>query len=104
MSNMNGLRVAITGGTSGLGVALVRELVNRQAVVSFVARRRNQLERVARELPEAHGIPGDVSKKEDIHPVTMQILTALGGLDVLVNNASDLGPAPLQLLADTECE
>ncbi len=56
------------------------------------------------ELPAAHGIVGDVSRKEDIHPITMQIVGALGGLDVLINNASDLGPIPLQLLADTECE
>jgi NAD(P)-dependent dehydrogenase (short-subunit alcohol dehydrogenase family) len=34
----------------------------------------------------------------------MQILAALGGLDLLINNASDLGPVPLALLADTECE
>ena len=34
----------------------------------------------------------------------MQIVGALGGLDVLINNASDLGPMPLKLLADTECE
>ena len=32
------------------------------------------------------------------------MLGALGGLDVLVNNASSLGPVPLALLADTECE
>ena len=34
----------------------------------------------------------------------MQIAGNLGGLDVLVNNASSLGPVPLALLADTECE
>jgi NAD(P)-dependent dehydrogenase (short-subunit alcohol dehydrogenase family) len=34
----------------------------------------------------------------------MQIVGQLGGLDVLINNASDLGPVPLALLADTECE
>jgi NAD(P)-dependent dehydrogenase (short-subunit alcohol dehydrogenase family) len=34
----------------------------------------------------------------------MQIVGLLGGLDVLINNASDLGPVPLKLLADTECE
>jgi NAD(P)-dependent dehydrogenase (short-subunit alcohol dehydrogenase family) len=34
----------------------------------------------------------------------MQIVGALGGLDVLINNASDLGSVPLKLLADTECE
>jgi NAD(P)-dependent dehydrogenase (short-subunit alcohol dehydrogenase family) len=99
-----GLRIAITGGTSGLGLALVRELMNRRARVAFVARRRDGVERVMRELEEAHGIVGDVSKKDDIHPIAMQILGALGGLDVLVNGASDLGPTPLALLADTECE
>jgi NAD(P)-dependent dehydrogenase (short-subunit alcohol dehydrogenase family) len=111
MSNRNsdvnwfaGLRVAITGGTSGLGLALVRELLNRGAQVAFVARRRDGVERVEREHRGAHGIAGDVSKKEAIHPIAMQILGALGGLDVLINNASDLGPVPLALLADTECE
>jgi len=99
-----GLRVAITGGTSGLGLALVRELLIRGAQVAFVARRRDGVERVVREHPGAHGIVGDVSKKDDIHPIAIQILGVLGGLDVLVNNASDLGPARLALLADTECE
>ena len=99
-----GVRVAITGGTSGLGLALVRELLNRRAKVAFVARTRDGVERVSREQANAHGIVGDVSRKEDIHPIAMQILGALGGLDVLINNASDLGPAPLALLADTDCE
>jgi NAD(P)-dependent dehydrogenase (short-subunit alcohol dehydrogenase family) len=98
------LRVAITGGTSGLGLALVRELVNRRARVAFVARGRDRVEGVGRELPDVRGIVGDVSRKEDIHPITMQIVGALGGLDVLINNASDLGAVPLKLLADTECE
>jgi NAD(P)-dependent dehydrogenase (short-subunit alcohol dehydrogenase family) len=45
-----------------------------------------------------------VARKEDIHPIALQIIAGLGGLDVLVNNASSLGPVPLALLADTECE
>lgn len=57
-----------------------------------------------RDLAGAHGIVADVSKKEDIYPIAMQILGALGGLDVLINGASDLGPVPLALLADTGCE
>src|SRR5437764_6895475 len=96
-------RVAVTGGTSGLGLALVRELLNRGAEVALVARGQDRVKRVVQELSDAHGIVGDVSRKEDTHPIAMQIVGALGGLDVLINNASDLGPAPLQLLADTEC-
>jgi NAD(P)-dependent dehydrogenase (short-subunit alcohol dehydrogenase family) len=98
------LRVAITGGTSGLGLALVRELHGRGARVAFVARTRDRVERVARDLAGVHGVVGDVSLKEDIHPVALQVVGALGGLDVLVNNASDLGPTPLALLGDTDCE
>jgi NAD(P)-dependent dehydrogenase (short-subunit alcohol dehydrogenase family) len=98
-----GLRVAITGGTTGLGLALVRELIDRGALVAFVARGRERVAQVAHEQG-AHGIVGDVAKKEDIYPIAMQIVGRLGGLDVLINNASDLGPTPLALLGDTECE
>jgi NAD(P)-dependent dehydrogenase (short-subunit alcohol dehydrogenase family) len=101
---ISGLRIAITGGTSGLGLALVRELHGRGARVAFVARTRDRVERVARDLAGVHGVVGDVSLKEDIHPVAVQVVGALGGLDVLVNNASDLGPTPLALLGDTDCE
>jgi NAD(P)-dependent dehydrogenase (short-subunit alcohol dehydrogenase family) len=101
---LDGARVAITGGTSGLGLALVRELLARGARVAFVARGRDGVARVARELTGSHGIVGDVSVKDDIHPIAIQIVGELGGLDVLVNNASDLGPAPLRPLADTDCE
>ena len=97
------LRVAITGGTSGLGLALVRLLTRRGARVAFVARTVSSVERVARETG-AYGIVGDVGRKEDIYPIALQILSNLGGLDALINNASSLGPVPLALLSDTECE
>ena len=104
MDNINYAKVAITGGTSGLGLALVRELLGRGAHVAFVARTRAHVEAVARAHPGASGIVGDVARKDDIYPIALQIAGNLGGLDVLVNNASSLGPTPLALLADTACE
>jgi NAD(P)-dependent dehydrogenase (short-subunit alcohol dehydrogenase family) len=98
------LRVAITGGTSGLGRALVDLLHQRGAHVAFVARHRDRVEHVAHEHPGTHGIVGDVAVKDEIYPTALQILGELGGLDVLINNASDLGPTPLALFGDTECE
>ena len=97
------MRVAVTGGTSGLGLALVKALVKNGAQVAFVARNADRVAQVARETG-AHGIAGDVSVKEDIYPIALQVLGELGGLDVLINNASSLGPSPLALLGDTECE
>jgi NAD(P)-dependent dehydrogenase (short-subunit alcohol dehydrogenase family) len=102
--HQNPLRVAITGGTAGLGLAMLREWHARGARVAFIARTRGDVERVAREHAGSVGIVGDISRKEDIHPLAVQILGGLGGLDVLVNNASSLGPAPLIPLADTDCE
>jgi NAD(P)-dependent dehydrogenase (short-subunit alcohol dehydrogenase family) len=103
-SLLHGRRVAITGGTSGLGLALVRELHHRGAAVAFVARTADRVRAVAADVDGTCGIVGDVSRKEDIYPIAMQITAALGGLDVLVNNASSLGPVPLVPLADTDCE
>ncbi|HET7795142.1 MAG TPA: SDR family oxidoreductase, partial [Rhizobacter sp.] len=98
------LRVAITGGTSGLGLALVKQLHAAGARVAFVARHAARVAEVARAHPGVHGLVGDVSKKDDIYPLALQITAALDGLDVLIHNASHLGPTPLALLADTECE
>ena len=102
--DFNGVRAAITGGTSGLGLALARELRERGAQVAIVARTAERVEAVVREHPDVHGIVGDIARKEDIYPIALQILANLGGVDVLVNNASSLGPTPLALLGDTQCE
>ena len=72
--------------------------------MAFVARGGERVERLTRELAGTHGIVGDVSAKTDIHQIALQALGELGGLDILVNNASDLGPTPLALLGDTDCE
>jgi NAD(P)-dependent dehydrogenase (short-subunit alcohol dehydrogenase family) len=98
------MRVAITGGTSGLGRALVQAWQARGARVAFIARTAATVREVAARLPNVTGIVGDVSRKDDIYPIATEILGALGGLDVLVNNASSLGPVPLAPLADTACE
>ncbi len=102
--SFDGIRVAVTGGTSGLGRALVEALAARGAHVAFVARQARRVDEVARRLPGTHGIAGDISLKHQTHPIALRIAAALGGLDVLINNASSLGPVPLAPLADTECE
>ncbi len=101
-----GVRALVTGGTSGLGLALVRALRAGGAEVAFVARGAERVGRVARETG-AVGIVGDVSRKEDVHRIVLEVgasVAASGGLDLLVNNASSLGPVPLRPLGDTDCE
>ena len=101
---LRGLRVAVTGGTAGLGLALVHALHGHGARVAFVARTAARVDATAEQLPGSVGVVGDIAAKEDIHAIALQVLGRLGGLDVLINNASALGPAPLRPLADTDCE
>jgi NAD(P)-dependent dehydrogenase (short-subunit alcohol dehydrogenase family) len=100
----NSLRVVVTGGTSGLGLALTQALHARGAQVAFVARDAARVAHVASELRGSHGIAADVAVKLDAHRIALQSLAALGGVDLLIHNASSLGPVPLALLADTDCE
>src|SRR5262245_66192194 len=81
-NSLHGLRVAITGGTSGLGLALVEALAARGAAVAFVARDATRVDEVARRLGTAHGFVGDVARKDDIHPIALQFTGALGGLEI----------------------
>jgi len=103
-TSLRGLRVAVTGGTLGLGLALVGQLHRRGAAVAFVARDAQRVAAVTRRFPGTHGIAADVASKPGTHPLAIQVTAALGGLDLLINNASTLGPAALVPLADTECE
>lgn len=103
-SSLRGVRVAVTGGTSGLGLALVEQLHRSGAAVAFVARDITRVTAVGQRFPGTHGIAADVSSKQGTHPLAIQINAALGGIDVLINNASTIGPNALLPLADTDCE
>jgi NAD(P)-dependent dehydrogenase (short-subunit alcohol dehydrogenase family) len=98
----------ITGGSRGLGAALGRELARAGARVVLVARGGDELERVAAAIcaegGEAHAVPGDVGDKQDIHRLAGAASALVGPIDLLVHNASTLGPTPLRPLLDTECE
>ena len=103
-TSWRGTRVVITGGTLGLGRALVTAFHDSGASVAFVARNRANVEELVRKMPGVHGVVGDISSKDEIYPIAIELLGALGGVDILINNASSLGPVPLVPLADTNCE
>jgi NAD(P)-dependent dehydrogenase (short-subunit alcohol dehydrogenase family) len=90
----------ITGASRGLGLALARALSSRGWALVIDARGTADLEQVARELgaiTEVAAIPGDVADPEH----RRALLSAAGEtIDLLVNNASVLGPSPQPALAD----
>jgi NAD(P)-dependent dehydrogenase (short-subunit alcohol dehydrogenase family) len=87
----------VTGASRGLGLALSRALAERGWRLVIDARDRAALEAAAAGLPGATPIPGDISDPSH----RRALVEAAGGeLDLLVNNASLLGPSPQPALAD----
>jgi NAD(P)-dependent dehydrogenase (short-subunit alcohol dehydrogenase family) len=91
----------ITGASRGLGRALARELADRGWFLILDARGHEDLEVVVRQLDPARtvGIAGDVTDPSHRAELAAAVASA-GGLDLLVNNASHLGPSPQPVLRD----
>jgi NAD(P)-dependent dehydrogenase (short-subunit alcohol dehydrogenase family) len=85
----------ITGASRGLGLALARALAGAGWELVLTARGARELEQVAGELG-ATAIPGDVTDPAHVR----RLAAAAPELDLLVNNASDLGATPLPPLGD----
>jgi NAD(P)-dependent dehydrogenase (short-subunit alcohol dehydrogenase family) len=84
----DGVRVLITGGTSGLGAAMASALLDAGATVAIAGRDGGRAEAAARELgPRCLGLGMDVRDEDDVARGVELLWDSLGGLDVLVNNA-----------------
>lgn len=106
--NLKGTAAMVTGASRGLGKALSEQLAQAGARVVLVARSEPELTRVVEGIRadggEAYGLTADVGRKEDVYPLAGAAAALVGPVDLLVHNASSLGPTPLRLLLDTECE
>ena len=102
---MQGLHVAVTGASAGIGAAIVREYAAAGARVTLVARRRDLLDPLAASLPTASHIA--VADLSDLSAATAWIPAAeqaLGPIDVLVNNAGVQIVAPSATADLPACE
>jgi NAD(P)-dependent dehydrogenase (short-subunit alcohol dehydrogenase family) len=83
-------------------------LAREGARVALVARGREELERVANEIRtaggDAHALVADMASKDATYAISGTAAALVGPIELLVHNASTLGPTPLPLLLDTDCE
>jgi 3-oxoacyl-[acyl-carrier protein] reductase len=80
-------KVLVTGGSLGIGYAAAKILINSGAKVVICGRDAKRLEAAAKELG-AVPILADVSKESDVISLVRKTIEALGGYNVLVNNAA----------------
>jgi NAD(P)-dependent dehydrogenase (short-subunit alcohol dehydrogenase family) len=93
----------ITGASRGLGAALAGALAQRGWDLVVDARDAGALDAVTTHHPTAHAVPGDVTDPAHRRALAAEA-AALGGTDLLVNNASTLGASPMPAVAELPLE
>ncbi len=94
-SNLKGRKVLVTGGSAGIGKAIAATLVDRGAKVAITGRDATKVQDVATEL-KCLGLALDMADHDALAGETVKVAEALGGLDVLVNNAGIGAFGPLE--------
>lgn len=88
---LTGTVALVTGASSGIGAAAARSLASEGAAVAVVARRRDRLEVLADGIRSGNGtvlvVPADVSDEAQAQAAVERVVSELGRLDTVVNNA-----------------
>ena len=75
----------VTGCSSGLGVQMAHALANQGCKIVAIARRKDMLDQVCKEIAEEHGV--DITNTEQIEATVKQVMEKFGRVDILINNA-----------------
>jgi NAD(P)-dependent dehydrogenase (short-subunit alcohol dehydrogenase family) len=98
----------VTGASRGIGRAIAVRLAKGGSKVAVADVRKDGVEETARMIREAGGeavpIAADVSKEDDVKRMIAEAVAALGGLDVLVNNAGVSTAGFMESVPDSEIE
>jgi gluconate 5-dehydrogenase len=85
--NLDGTRALVTGGTSGLGLAMAEALAGAGAAVMITSRSAERAAAVAARIPGVLGVAADAGDEVSVARAADQAWSRLGGIDLLVNNA-----------------
>lgn len=100
---LTGRTCIVTGGTKGIGRAVVEELLAEGARVAFCARNEAEVKQAEEEMRasgEVHGLACDVTDPDAVDSFVEESVRRLGGLDILVNNAGAARPGNFETLDD----
>ena len=84
--NLNNATALITGGSSGIGLAIARALAGAGSRVAITGRNQARLNEAAKAIG-VHAIVGDVSNEQDVLRTYREFFAKFGHLDILVNSA-----------------
>jgi NAD(P)-dependent dehydrogenase (short-subunit alcohol dehydrogenase family) len=105
MYNLNERTAVVTGGGSGIGLAIAKRLTQEGARVVITGRRQQVLDEALATLGEsAVGIVADVSSASSLESLYAEVKRLFGGIDVLVANAGGGVHAPLGKITEEQID
>lgn len=104
--NLAGKRIVLTGASTGIGREMALALAGQGAVLAVAARREGLLNKLADEISNAGGtrpivLAADLTEPGSAADVGARALAALGGVDIVINNAGANLTGPQSLIADS---
>ena len=105
--DLTGRVALVTGCSTGLGVQMAKALANQGAKIVALARRKEKIEAVAKEIAETYGVETmavqcDITDTDRVNAAVDEILVKFGRIDVLVNNAGTGAVAPAEDITDDQ--
>lgn len=88
--------VLITGGTSGIGLELVKQLTEEGSNIIVTGRNADALNETKKQFPNVHTFQSDVSKPTDIEKLFYEVTTQFPHLNIIINNAGQMRLIDLQ--------
>ncbi len=79
--------ILITGGTSGIGLELVKQLTKQGATIIVTGRNPDALTKTKEQFPDIHPFQSDVSKQKDIELLYKDVTQQFPTLNIIINNA-----------------
>lgn len=92
MNELCNVRALVTAGATGIGYAIAKRLHRAGARVHICDISRSALQQATADMSEFTGSVADVASEADVEKLFGDVVTQLGGLDLLVNNAGVAGP------------
>ena len=105
--DLSGQVAVVTGCSTGLGVQMAKALANQGAKIVAVARRKELIEQVAKEIADTYkvetlAIQCDITDTERVNAAVDEIIAKFGRIDILINNAGTGAVAPAEDITDEQ--
>ncbi len=105
--DLTGQVAVVTGCSTGLGVQMAKALANQGAKIVAIARRKELIEAVAKEIADTYkvetlAVQCDITDTERVNSAVDEIMAKFGRIDILINNAGTGAVAPAEDITDEQ--